>query len=416
MRKITVKELETMSAPGRYGVGAGLWFQIRRPDSDRKLVGDPARSWLFRYTWQGRQRQMGLGPYPLIGLADARRAAQDASRAVLAGRDPIGEKRAKAIAVKAQQAAMTFNGVVALYLAAHQATWKNAKHRQQWENTIETYASPVFGDWLIQNVDTGAVMRVIEPLWRTKVETASRVRGRIESVLDYATARGWRTGDNPARWRGHVENLLPARSKVAHVEHHAALPFSDMGAFMVSVVRLTGTGALALQFVILTAARTGEVIGARWSEIDMSAATWTIPADRMKAGREHRVPLTPAALKVLRTMLPARSPVGFVFPGRRLDTGLSNMSLAAVLKRMGRGDLTVHGFRSTFRQWAGERTTVAREVAEAALAHTVRDKTEAAYARGDLFDRRRRLMEKWAMFCFVPFSDSVAVIPFQKAG
>jgi integrase len=415
--KLTVRKLESLTEPGRYGDGDGLWFQVRKPDADRKTqAGEPAQSWLFRYTWQERQRQLGLGPYPLIGLADARRAAQDAAREVRAGRDPIAAKRAKETEAKAQQAAMTFNGVLALYLDAHQDTWRNPKHRAQWTSTLATYASPVFGDWLVQTVDTGAVMKVIEPLWKSKTETASRVRGRIEAVLDYAAARGWRTGDNPARWRGHVENLLPKRSKVAAVEHHAALPWAEMGSFMAALDKQAGTAALALRFTILTAARTGEAIGARWSEIDISGATWVIPAERMKAGREHRCPLTDAALGVLRQMLPARPAAGdgYVFPGQKKNAALSNMAMTALLRRMERGDLTVHGFRSTFRQWAGERTTVAREVAEAALAHSLKDKTEAAYARNDLFDRRRKLMEQWAAFCATVEAPGGAVVPIRR--
>jgi integrase len=402
MGVFTDKQVSNLTKPGRFGDGDGLWFQVRKPDANRKRpVREPARSWIFRYTWQGQQRQMGLGPYPDVGLKDAREAAADARKAVRAGTDPIGVKKAKASETKAQQTAMTFDSVLKLYLAAHEDTWRNPKHRAQWRSTLDTYVSPVFGGWQVSAVDVGAVMRVIEPLWKAKTETASRVRGRIETVLDYAAARGWRTGENPARWRGHVENLLPKRSKVAKVEHHAALPWAQIGAFMDALAKQPGTAKLALQFTILTAARTGEVIGARWGEIDMNAKTWTIPADRMKAGREHRVPLTDAALDVLRTMLPNRPEKedGFVFPGRKDGTGLSNMSLAAVMKRMNLAELTVHGFRSTFRQWVGERTTVAREVAEAALAHTVKDKTEAAYARGDLFDRRRQLMEQWADFC-----------------
>ena len=419
MGKLTVKQLDNLTKPGRYGDGDGLWFQVRRPDAKPKVRdAEPARSWLFRYTKQGKQRALGLGPYPLVGLADARRAANDAARAVLAGGDPIAERREREAEAKRQKdAKMTFDGVLRLYLAAHQHTWKNAKHRQQWVNTLQSYAFPVFGSWPVQSVDIGAVMKVIEPLWTGKTETASRLRGRIETVLDYAAARGWRTGENPARWQGHMENLLPKRADVAKVEHHAALPWADMGAFMAALCKLTGTGPLALQFVILTAARTGEVIGARWSEIDMAGATWTIPAERMKAKREHRVPLTDSALDVLRAMLPSRpeNGDGFVFPGRKLETGLSDMSLTAVLKRMGYGELTVHGFRSTFRQWVGDRTTVAREVAEAALAHTLKDKTEAAYARNDLFDRRRKLMEAWAAFCSTAEAPEAAVVPIRAA-
>jgi integrase len=296
---------------------------------------------------------------------------------------------------------MTFDAVAALYIAAHEPTWKNAKHAQQWKNTLATYATPAFGKWSVKAIDTAAVMKVLEPLWHEKTETATRVRGRIETILDYATTSGWRTGDNPARWKGHIENLLPKASKVAKVENHAALPYTEMPAFMAALTAMSGTGALALRFTILTAARTGEVIGARWSEIDMKAGIWTIAGERMKMGKEHRVPLTAAALDVLREMLPLRPEKGdgFVFPGQKANTGLSNMSLAAVLKRMKQADITVHGMRSVFRQWAGDNTTVAREVIEAALAHAVGDATERAYARNDLIERRRDLMKQWADYC-----------------
>jgi integrase len=349
-----------------------------------------------------------------VGLAAARRASFEAAQTVFAGRDPIGEKRAKV-----EQVTMTFDGVAKLYIAAHEPTWKNAKHVQQWKNTLTTYAAPVFGKWSVQAVDTGAVMRVVEPLWLEKTETATRVRGRIESVLDYATSRGWRTGENPARWKGHIENLLPKAAKVAQVEHHAALPLAEMGGFMTSLHKQGGTAALALRFAILTAARTGEVIGARWSEIDMDSGTWTIPAERMKMGRLHRVPLTAAAKEVLTALLPTRAEGGdgFVFPGQKPKTGLSNMSMAAVLKRMKIADVTVHGFRSVFRQWAGDNTTIAREVIEASLAHAIGDSTERAYARNDLFDRRRELMEAWAAFCASTGkpSDNVVQIRALKA-
>jgi integrase len=245
-------------------------------------------------------------------------------------------------------------------------------------------------------------MRVLEPLWREKTETAARLRGRIEAVLDYATARGWRTGENPARWRGHLANLLPAPSKIAKVEHHAALPWREIGAFMSAMANEEGISALALRFAILTAARTGEVIGARWSEIDMSEAVWTVPAGRMKAAREHRVPLADDALDALREVAKLRTNPkldGFVFPGGKPGKPLSSMALLMLLRRMNRGDLTAHGFRSTFRDWCAEATNYPREVAEAALAHTLRDKTEAAYQRGDLMEKRRQLMADWASFC-----------------
>jgi integrase len=256
-------------------------------------------------------------------------------------------------------------------------------------------------------------MRVLEPLWREKTETAARLRGRIEAVLDYATARGWRTGENPARWRGHLANLLPAPSKIAKVEHHAALPWREIGAFMSAMAKEEGISALALRFAILTSARTGEVIGARWSEIDMGEAVWTVPSGRMKAAREHRVPLSEAALDVLCEIVKLRpnSKIdGFVFPGGKPGRALSSMALLMLLRRMGRSDLTAHGFRSTFRDWCAEATNYPREVAEAALAHTLRDKTEAAYQRGDLMEKRRQLMAEWATFCGRPSATGEVVL------
>ena len=300
-------------------------------------------------------------------------------------------------------------------MAAHADGWRNAKHRAQWESTLDTYVHPVFGDRPIATVDVGDVMHVLEPIWREKPETAARVRGRMEAILDYAAARDWRTGENPARWKGHLANLLPARARVARVEHHAALPWAEVGAFMARLAEQGGTAALALRFTVLTAARTGEVTGATWGEVDLDGKVWTVPGARMKAGREHRVPLSPAALDVLRAVCPPGDPApgAFVFPGGVRDKGLSNMAMAAVLRRMRRADLTVHGFRSTFRDWCAEQTAHPREVAEAALAHTLRDKVEAAYRRGDLFERRAALMAEWAAFLARP-AQPAAVVAMRR--
>ena len=288
-----------------------------------------------------------------------------------------------------------------MYIAAHEPTWRNKQHRYQWRQTLDSYVYPIMGDMPVASVETGEVLRAIEPLWTSKPETAARVRGRIETILDYAKARGWRSGDNPARWRGHVSNLLPKRAKVKAVAHHAALPWKDVGSFLGLVRAEGGTAALALQYTILTAARTTEAIEARWSEVDLNAGVWTVPPERMKAGREHRVPLVPAAAAVLTAMLPSRpaDEDGYVFPGGNKGAPLSNMAMTALLRRMGRGDITVHGFRSTFRDWCGEATHHPREIAEAALAHTVKNKTETAYQRGDLLDKRRVLMADWAAHC-----------------
>jgi integrase len=376
--------------PGLYPDGGGLYLQISR------LGG---KSWLFRFRADGRERWMGLGPASLVGLAEARRRAEEYRRQRLAGIDPIEARRAELEASRLEAAkAVTFRSCAESYISSHRAGWRNAKHGAQWGATLETYAYPVFGDLPVQAVDTGMVVKVLEPIWAAKTETASRLRGRIEAVLDWATTRGHRQGENPARWRGHLENRLPAPTKVQKVRHHAALPYSEIGAFMADLQRQEGIAALALRFLILTAARTGEVLCARWDEIDTATRTWTVPAERMKGHREHRVPLSDAALEVLRQVGEVRGG-DFVFPGGKAGRPLSNMAMLTLLRRMERADLTAHGFRSTFRDWAAERTDVAREVAEAALAHTIADKVEAAYRRGDLFAKRRQLMHAWARHC-----------------
>lgn len=398
------------ASPGRYGDGKGLYLLVRSAE---------ARFWLFRYRRDGRMREMGLGSFPDVTLAEAREKAADLYRTVKGGTDPLAEREARAMAEKAAAAlalvrAITFGDVADKYIAAHEAGWRNPKHRHQWRNTLDTYAVPTLGASPVAEVDTGAVMLVLEPIWRELPETASRLRGRIESILDFATARGWRTGENPARWRGHLDNLLPARGKVAKVEHHPALPWRETGAFMAALQKQEGVAALALRFVILTACRTGEALGATWSEIDIAEALWTVPGARMKAGREHRVPLSDAALEVLKqavALQTGRKGDAPVFPGRKDSKPLSNMGLLMLLRRMERADLTAHGFRSTFRDWCSESTNYPSEVAELALAHTVSDKVEAAYRRGDMIDKRRRLMADWATFCdrLVPAGEVVSL-------
>jgi integrase len=324
---------------------------------------------------------------------------------VLDGIDPLAIKRAKRQQQKLESAkAVTFQACAAKYIAAHRAGWRNAKHAAQWEATLATYAYPVIGTLPVSAVDTAHVTKILEPILATKPETAARVRGRIEAVLDYARTHRWRDGENPARWRGHLENVLPKRSKVRKIEHHAALPWREIASFMTDLGKQEGVAALALRFAILTAARTGEVIGARWSEIDLHQALWTVPEDRMKAAREHRVQLSDDAMAVLREVakLRERSDLdSFVFPGGKAGKSLSNMAMLALLRRMERDDLTAHGFRSTFRDWAAE-TGQPADIAEAALAHVVGDKTVAAYQRGDLLERRRRLMAAWAAVCGRP--------------
>jgi integrase len=362
--------------PGVYGDGAGLYLNVGPTGG---------KSWLFRFMLNGTAREMGLGPVHTIGLAEARERAKAARHLLLDGIDPIDARRAerarKAAETAAEAATMvTFRMAAEDYIRDNKAAWRNARHAAQWPATLESDVYPVIGDVAVSDVNTGHVTRILTPIWNTKSETAVRIRGRIETVLDYAKVHGWRTGENPARWKGHLANVLPARAKVAKVEHHAALPWAEIGAFMAELEKQDGMAALAFRFTILTAARTGEVISARWSELDLQAAVWTVPPSHMKGGIEHRVPLSAAALDVLVEAARLRSideVDGPVFPGGKSTARLSEVAIRGVLRRMQRSDLTVHGFRSTFRDWASETTSYQREVVEAALAHAVGDKTEA---------------------------------------
>lgn len=400
--RLSALKVSRAKEPGMYPDGAGLYLQVSRAGT---------KSWIFRYTLNGRPREMGLGPLGIVNLADAREQATEARRLKLDGVDPIDARKASLDAARVAAAtAVTFKDAAERYIDAHAPGWRNAKHAAQWRATLATYAYPIFGAAAVQAVDTGMVLKVLEPIWTKKPETASRVRGRIEAVLDWAKARGYRKGDNPARWRGHMENLLPAKSKVRRVQHHPALPYVEVASFVAALREQPGTAARALELVILTAARTSEAIEATWAEIDFDAAAWTVPAERTKTRKEHRIPLAPAAVALLRGQQTAQREAGykgdFVFPGDKPGRALSNMAMLALLRRMGRDDFTVHGLRSTFRDWTAERTNYPREVAEQALAHAIPDKVEAAYRRGDLFEKRRRLMQDWAKFTAAP----------QKAG
>ena len=390
MNKLTAAGMRSLKQPGRYGDGGGLWLQLRAGTPP----GRQNRSWLFRFaTPDGKEHWMGLGTADDVSLAEAREKARDCRRQLQDGHNPLADRRQSLEAAIARP----FREVAALYIAAHEAGWKNPVHRKQWSSTLDAYVFPMFGDIAVAAVDTADVMKSLEPIWHKKPETATRIRGRIESVLDFAAANGWRSGENPARWKGHMKNLLPARSKINRATHHAAEPWATVAGFVSSLRGQGGTAALALEFTILSAARTGEAIGSRWSEFDLEARSWTVPAERMKAGVRHRVALSDAAVDVL-----ARAKLlkgEYVFPGGKPEKPLSNMAMLALLKRMGRDDLTVHGFRSTFRDWVAEGTHHPAELAEAALAHTVRDKVLAAYQRGDLFEKRRTLMADWAAHC-----------------
>ncbi|WP_238314002.1 tyrosine-type recombinase/integrase [Methylobacterium crusticola] len=395
--KLTAMGVAKLKTPGMYNDGNGLWLQVTAR----------GKSWTFRFTLNGRVREMGLGSASIYSLADARARAIECRKMVHEGVDPIEvrrERRQEALLASAKS--VTFQACAEAYIKAHQAGWRNAAHAAQWPMSLAAYAYPVFGALPVQAVDTDLVMEALELIWKTKNETASRVRGRIELVLDWAKTRGYRTGDNPARWRGHLQNLLPRPSKVQRTAHHPALPYDEVAAFLASLRGQAGIAPRALEFTILTAARSNEVIGARWSEIDSAEKTWTVPAERMKAGRAHRVPLSEPAFAILEAL---RSSGGeYVFPGRRQSDHLARGMMWEVVGRMDRPGVTVHGFRSTFRDWAAERTTFPREVAEAALAHTLENKVEAAYRRGDLFEKRRELMDAWAMWC-------IQQTPYQKS-
>ena len=388
--RLSALTVSRLKDKGRYPDGGGLYLQVSAAGT---------RSWLFRFMLDGRARQMGLGPLHTITLAEARTRATACRQLCLDGIDPIERRRRSRQQARLEAAkAITFKAAADAYVKSHKSGWRNAKHAAQWQSTLKTYADPIFGSQPIQAIDPDQVMKVLEPIWATKTETASRLRGRIEAVLNWAATHGYRTGENPARWRGHLENLLPNRTKVRRVAHHAALPYSEIPTFVKTLRGQHGTAAEALEVLILTATRTSEIIGARWDEVDLEDKVWTIPAARMKAGKSHRIPLSAPAVAVLKKLREARASE-FVFPGGKANSPLSNMALLALLDRMNRRDATVHGFRSAFRDWTAETTTHPREVAEMALAHAVSDKVEAAYRRGDLFDKRRELMDAWGGYC-----------------
>ncbi|MGH1571372.1 tyrosine-type recombinase/integrase [Methylobacterium sp. P31] len=387
--KLTALGVARLKTPGMYGDGHGLWLQV---------TGNGGKSWIFRFKIAGRAREMGLGSAHTFSLAEARERARECRKLTADGIDPIEvrkEKRQEAALEAAK--AITFRACAEAYIESHKAGWRNATHAAQWPASFENHVYPLLGDLPVQAVDTGLVMKVLEQIWTTRPETATRVRARIESVLDWATTRGYRRGENPARWRGHLANLLPKRSKVKKVKHHAAMPFAQVPAFMADLRNQDAVEARALEFTILTAVRSGEATGALWSEIDMEAGIWTVPAERMKAGAEHRVPLSAPALALLKQMRGLDDT--FVFVGSRSKRRLSDKVLRNMLVKVARANMTVHGFRSSFRDWAGECTSFPRDLAEMALAHTVGDATERAYRRSDLFEKRRDLMDAWAQHC-----------------
>jgi integrase len=385
--------------PGKHGDGRNLWLIVSPSGSKR---------WEFRYTIGGKSREMSLGAADLMSLDEARDRALELRRAIRDGLDPI--------AIRSQEKkrrVTTFKEVAEDCIQSLIPTWTNAKSEGQWRQTLTAYAYPKLGNLNVADITTDDVYAVLEPIWTAKPETAGRLRARIEKVLDRATARRLRSGYNPARLKGNLDHLLPSQSKVKRVKSHAALPYAETASFMADLRGREGVAARALEFAILTAARTSEAIGARWSEIDLDRAVWTIPAERMKARRDHRVPLSEPALALLRA-LPRDPESDFVFisPMAKGEP-LSNMALLATLKRMDRTDLTAHGFRSTFRDWAAETTAYPDAVVEMALAHAIGNAVEAAYRRGDLFEKRKRLMADWASYCASDSRRTAQVVPIR---
>lgn len=373
--------------PGMHAVGgvSGLYLQVR---------SESAKSWILRAVVAQRRRDIGLGAYPAVSLAEARSKAQACRESIQRGVDPVVAKQAARSALARERArAVTFSDVAKRYITAHAAGWSNPKHRSQWENTLQAYVYPVIGAMVVADIDTPAVLRVLQPIWQSKTETATRVRGRVEAILDAATAQGLREGPNPARWRGHLALTLPARSKIAPPRHLKALPVDSVAGFYKRLLTQGGIGAVALRFLLLTCARSGEVRGARWSEVDLGRCVWTVPPERMKANREHRVPLSGAVVEILKS-LPTRE--GLLFAGMK-GKPLSDMTLTALMRRL-KVNAVPHGLRSSFRTWAADHTNHPREVCEQCLAHTTGSDVELAYQRSDLFEKRRQVMEEWSEF------------------
>jgi integrase len=409
---LTVLKVKS-ATPGRYADGGGLYLLVK-PSG--------ARSWVYRATLAGQVRDIGLGSAGgpgAVTLAEARDAAREKAREARQGLVPVSDRRrrqeAKAAAQSAKVAGTTFRAAAEAYIEIHEDSWRNDKHRAQWRSTLAAYAYPHFGDMPVAAIETEHVLAALQPIWKEKPETASRVRGRVETVLDAAKVQGLRAGENPARWRGHLDHLLPKRAR--HTRgHHAALSYAEVPAFMAELAEREAVAARALEFTILTAARSGETFGATWREVDLAAAVWTVPAARMKAGREHRIPLSPRCVAILSEIQPLNTrdaDSAPLFPSVK-GGQLSNMAMAMLLRRMGR-DVTVHGFRSAFRDWAAEQTGFAHEVCEAALAHVIANKSEAAYRRGDLFEKRRKLMSAWATYCAGSGAAGATVTPIRKA-
>lgn len=389
----SAKSVEAIKEVGYHTCAKGLYLQVSKQGT---------KSWLFRYTSPitKKRREMGLGSLDFVSLAEARQLAVDNKRLVIDGKDPIEERKQSQLQKQLEQARnLTFREVAEACIKSKSHEWKNAKHAQQWTNSLETYVFPTLCHLPISEVSTDLVLKILNPIWVTKAETASRVRQRIETIWDYGKARNYMSGENPARLKGHLDKILSKTAKVKRVRHFPALPYNEIGSFVKELRTRSGYSALGLEFLILTAARTGEIIGAKWSEIDLEKAVWVIPAERMKAGSEHRVPLCERAIEILKSITSNRHPDDYIFSGWKKNTGLSNNAFLALLKKMERSDITTHGFRSCFRDWAAEEAyQFSNETIELALAHTITNKVEAAYRRGDQLERRRELMAEWGKF------------------
>jgi integrase len=394
------------SKPGLKCDGGGLWLQI----TDAK-GGGTSRSWIFRYTLAGRTRSMGLGSLLTVALKDARERARRCRELLLYGIDPIVHRNTeRAAKVAADAKTMTFEQAALAYISAHRARWRNQQHALEWPTSLRAHVFPTLGKIDVREIDTALVVKALERVWKEAPETGSRLRGRIEAILSWCTVAGFRSGDNPAKWEDHLEHLLPKAQR--QIEHHAALPWRETPQFMAQLHEISGAPARALEFLVLCAARAGEVRGATWDEIDLDEAVWIIPAHKMKAHREHRVPLCDRALAILREMAAIRvDDTPFVFPGR--DGKLGESAFHHLLRKLDRRDITVHGLRSSFRDWCGENTNFPREIAEAALAHVSGDATERAYRRGDALQKRRRVMDAWSTFCSRPVPAGATVTPLR---
>jgi len=405
INKLTARKVASLTAKGMYGDGAGLWLQIAKAGS---------KSWVFRYTRNKKAIDMGLGSVTSTTLAQARTKAQEYRAILQTGQDPKKEREKELAGIEAENQRITFEECATQYIDLHKSGWSNAKHTQQWTNSLKTYAYPAMGGVAVKDIDEGIILKALTPIWADKTETASRVRCRIENILSWAAVHKYRDKSNPAQWKGNLEHALPNPTKLKKEKHHKALPYPDIYHFMQQLRKKETISAYALEFLILNASRTSDVTGALWDEIDLSNGTWVIPAERMKLKKEHRVMLSSRALEIINAMHTVKHSA-YIFPSTRQGKGLSNAAMSKLLNDTMQYDYTVHGFRSTFRDWAAELSNHSHEVCEMALAHVIKNKSEAAYRRGDMIEKRRKLTADWLTFINTPPNNSANVIPIKKA-